>query len=233
MPLSDGYGVVIGTLASYSIEPPDDQGRWPHFQLYIDTLEGEYECVINLKSRTDIKLEYRAFMSVNRNNFINLWNLENRYHPLLPNPNSGALDVVRHKGLNNPICRPKDHIVRSPWPFPFTRSYPFIRLRDIEIDCTQWWRENGINLVKLMEYYLERVERLYVFGEPYTDGRLGMHNIHMNQGDPIGSQWSEENGIWQDGGVIYQYNNPQQKWSILLTKFETQTFETGDNGQPI
>jgi uncharacterized protein YukJ len=29
---------------------------------------------------------------------------------------------------------------------------------------------------------------------------LGMHNIHQNQGDPAGSQWWNDNGIWQDGG---------------------------------
>jgi hypothetical protein len=50
MALGDGYGVVVGTLASHFIEPPDEEGRWPHYHVHVTTPYGEYECVINLKS---------------------------------------------------------------------------------------------------------------------------------------------------------------------------------------
>jgi uncharacterized protein YukJ len=37
-----------------------------------------------------------------------------------------------------------------------------------------------------------------------------MHNIHQNQGDPAGSQWWGENGIWQDGGTLAE--QPDGSW---------------------
>ncbi len=81
-----------------------------------------------------------------------------------------------------------------------------------------------------MEFYLNRVSRVYLFGEPYTTG-LGLHNIHQNQGDPVGSPFAAENAIWQDGGVLLEYTAPQPRLSVMLTKFETQSHTTDNSGR--
>jgi len=222
MPLSDGYGVVVGTVAGHFIDPPDNEGRWPHYHILVDTPQGQYECVINLNSRTEIKVEYRDFRNVNPAHFAEVLALSDGFHHLGATSVSGALDHLRHPGL-------EDAFYPCPvrWPFPWP---PFLRKR--RCPCTRWWKENGINLIQLMRFYLERVERIYVFGEPYAAG-LGVHNVHMNQGDPIDSPFSAENGIWQDGGVIYQYATPQPRLSVMLTKFETQSFHTDSAGHPV
>jgi hypothetical protein len=36
MALEDGYGVVIGTLSSHGIEDPDEEGRWPHYKIFVE-----------------------------------------------------------------------------------------------------------------------------------------------------------------------------------------------------
>jgi len=71
---------------------------------------------------------------------------------------------------------------------------------------------------------------LYIFGEPFTSG-LGVHNIHQNQGDPAGSQWWAENGIWQDGATLIQ----RQDDTIVafLNKFKTQSYETDQYGHRV
>jgi hypothetical protein len=235
MPLDDGYGVVIGTIADHYIEPPDEEGRWPHYKIFVDTPAGEYECVINLKSRSEIKVEYRDFRNLGRSFFQDILDLSDGYHALSSNSSSGALDVIRHPGLMDPFCL---HWY-SCW-FPFRKiNYPelyypkwsklLIRKR---CHCTQWWMESGTNLIELIEYYLMRVHRIYVFGEPYNSG-LGMHNVHMNQGDPIDSPFSAENGIWQDGGLILEYTDPQPRLSVFVTKFQTQSLRTDEDGRPI
>lgn len=203
MALAHGYAVVIGTVQHHRIEPPDNEGRWPHYQIFVNTPAGIYECVINLKSRTQIKLEYRDFRDGDRSHFASVLSLADGLHRLPSTPASGALDVVRHPGLLDPA---------SP--------------------CTRWWLESGPNVVDLMEFYLNRVTRIYLFGEPYTTG-LGMHNIHMNQGDPIGSPFAVENAIWQDGGVLLEYAAPQPRLSMMVTKFETQSLSTDNAGRPI
>ena len=201
MALRDGYGVVVGAVSRHRIEPPDAEGRWPHYQIWVDTPAGEYECVVNLKSRTQTKIEYRDFRSVPEERFANVLSKPSGFHRLVSSPTSGALDAIRHPGLQ-------------------------------DSSCTRWWLESGLNAVRLIEYYLDAVTRVYVFGEPYADG-LGVHNVHMNQGDPIGSDHAIENAIWQDGGVILEYVSPQPRLSVMLTKFATQSLTTDSAGRPV
>ncbi|MFG3701710.1 DUF2278 family protein [Micromonospora sp. NPDC047620] len=65
--------------------------------------------------------------------------------------------------------------------------------------------------------------------EPFASG-LGMHNIHQNQGDPLGSQWYAENGAWQDGGTVVV--RPDRRCCLFLSKFTTQSFDPTTMGTP-
>jgi uncharacterized protein YukJ len=46
---------------------------------------------------------------------------------------------------------------------------------------------------------------IYAFGSAYADkGKVdGIHDIHMNQGNPKNNHGGD-NGVWQDGGFVYQ-----------------------------
>lgn len=229
MGLDNGYGVLIGTIASHYIEPPDAEGNWPHYVINVDTPNGLYECVINLKSRSAAKIEYRDFRDVNRTYFDDILSKPDGLHLLASTPTSGALDVIRHPGLQDPVCRVWPWRWCWCWPFSKHKCFPFWRKR---CKCTRWWLESGTDVIQLMEYYLLNVSRIYIFGEPYNSGQ-GMHNIHMNQGDPISSSFAAENAIWQDGGTILEYNDPQPRLSVFLTKFDTQSLNTNSQGQPV
>ena len=80
-----------------------------------------------------------------------------------------------------------------------------------------------------LEPLLEVSQRIWVFGEPFQDG-LGVHNIHQNQGDPLDSQWSAENGIWQDGATLVQRQDGS--FALFCNKFVTQSVRTDENGKP-
>jgi uncharacterized protein YukJ len=69
-----------------------------------------------------------------------------------------------------------------------------------------------------------------VFGEPFTSG-LGLHNTHQNQGDPAGSRWWAENGIWQDGCTLLQQLGTE--YSAFMNKFTSQAYETDNEGHPL
>jgi Uncharacterized conserved protein (DUF2278) len=75
------------------------------------------------------------------------------------------------------------------------------------------------------------VQRLYIFGADATND--GVHDVHMNQGDPDGSSFQHLDGIWQDGGVGFEYGPPQPRLDVLQIKFETQSLHTDDQGHPI
>lgn len=224
MPLHDGYAVLIGHVERHYIDPPDDEGRWPHYHIRVRSSSGEiYDSAINLKSRSRIQVEYRDFRKLNLSYFDNILHKNDGLHQLSSNSESGALDFVRHMGLQDPFCNNQNgKNEHSSSDTPTQRC-----------NCTQWWLENGINTVKLMQFYLDGVKRVYIFGEPYSNANgRGIHNVHMTQGDPIDSEYADEDGIWQDGGVMFEYSDPQPHLSILMTKFETQSLTTDNNGQP-
>jgi uncharacterized protein YukJ len=91
-----------------------------------------------------------------------------------------------------------------------------------------WVISNGDNALNQVEALLPQAARLYVLGEPYTVGR-GVHNVHLNQGDPPGPHQAED-GIWQDGAVVLQQaDGGVRVWQV---KFNTQSLDTGPDGLP-
>ena len=87
---------------------------------------------------------------------------------------------------------------------------------------------NGDNALNQLEALLPQAVRLFVLGEPYTSG-LGVHNVHLNQGDPPGPHQAED-GIWQDGAVVVR--NSDGSVRIWQVKFNTQSLDTGPDGLP-
>ena len=83
-----------------------------------------------------------------------------------------------------------------------------------------WQRGDHVQASTALEGILAPGKRALVWGEPFTSGN-GMHNIHQNQGDPAGSQWWNENGIWQDGGTLAE--QPNGSWIAFINKFTTQS----------
>jgi uncharacterized protein YukJ len=70
---------------------------------------------------------------------------------------------------------------------------------------------------------------IYAFGSQYTDG-TGIHDIHMNQGNPPGS-FEKDNGIWQDGMLVFELP-ASGTWAAIFLAFQTESWSTDDNGNP-
>ncbi len=68
---------------------------------------------------------------------------------------------------------------------------------------------------------------IYAFGALYTTGQ-GIHDIHMNQGNPAGDH-SGDNGIWQDGLLVFQMPS-QNKWAAVYIAFQEQVWNTDGDG---
>jgi uncharacterized protein YukJ len=198
VPLETPYVVIIGTLQSADLQNPSG-GQWPHYHVHVQAGATVYDSAINLKSLTNIQIEYRVRSFFDSSVFANIVALPDGLHPLAQNPFSGALDYVRHQGITGE---------------------------------SGWILQNGDNLIQVSRAQLTNVQRLYIFGAEYATGD-GVHDVHMNQGDPNGSEFQHLDGIWQDGGVIFQYGPPQPRLDILQIKFETQSLHTDNHGHPI
>ena len=70
---------------------------------------------------------------------------------------------------------------------------------------------------------------VYGFGFLFQPLQDGLHETHMNQGNPRGPHW-KENGAFQDGAVIVKRAAGHQ---ALFTAFQTQRLPTDARGFPL
>ena len=74
---------------------------------------------------------------------------------------------------------------------------------------------------------------IYAFGSAYADsGKVdGIHDIHMNQGNPKNNHGGD-NGVWQDGALLI--NLPSKKtWTAVFIAFQTESWTTDSVGNPV
>ncbi|MDA8100935.1 MAG: DUF2278 family protein [Nitrospiraceae bacterium] len=224
MPLSNGYGVVIGTIGNYYRDPPDNYGKYYHGNVYVNTPAGDYHCAIDVDSKKSSIGVERRIVPLTSSQLANLIMLGTGYHSLASNSISGAIDYVRSPLLPQSItlrCPYLFRAMRAILPLELVIKFPWKKGTDIEAlgdlePLVFTTKNNGL--------------KAYIFGEPFTSG-LGVHNIHQNQGDPAGTTWWAENGIWQDGCTILQQSS--DLYMAFLNKFTSQSYLTDDNGHPL
>jgi hypothetical protein len=218
MALKDGYGLLIGTKSNYYRDPPDDYGRYYHGNLIIQAPAGHYHCAIDVDPKfMPDGIQWRV-VKIRPTDFANFIAMSNGWHPLVSNPNTGALDYIRSQVLHPPIM-----IWNVRYDSCLSRFLNFIRWNP------PWNKGTGIQALTDLEAIIAQGVRFYIFGEPFSNG-LGVHNIHQNQGDPVGEGHDAENAIWQDGGTIIE--TAQGEIFGFLNKFKTQAFKTDDLGHP-
>jgi Uncharacterized conserved protein (DUF2278) len=208
------YGVLKGGL--FTPQEQTYQGNWFHgiFYLVVPNASIPRRCVTDFSSATKDLIEYKIYNSLESDLFSNILALPDGYSALAPTDDSGALDYVR-----SPIFG--------------------------ETPSDGWVVSDGEVAVQALQQSLSAAPlKLYVFGEPFTDpspvtqdgvqSKDGLHNVHMNQGDPKdspdGVDHQADDGIWQDGATVFE--NADGTLTAFCSKFVFQTFETNDQGLP-
>jgi uncharacterized protein YukJ len=74
---------------------------------------------------------------------------------------------------------------------------------------------------------------IYAFGSAYADGGKvdGIHDIHMNQGNPKNNHGGD-NGVWQDGALLIHLPS-KATWTAVFTAFQTESWTTDSAGNPV
>jgi hypothetical protein len=219
VPLARGYGVVIGTVHRYYRDPVNDYGQYFHGNLVVQVPAGRYHCAIDVDSKflpdgvmwKVVELRTPSLRGVDQ--------LTSGWHVLASSPESGALDYIRH-----PALRPRSGCAVG----PLTALLTAIGVRGRELP---WRSGTSLDALADLEPLVSAAGRVLVYGEPFRPPDLGVHNIHQNQGDPLGSRWSDENGIWQDGATVVQREDGT--YGAFCNRFRTQSDRTDDDGRPI
>lgn len=219
MPL-DRYGVLSGVLVGSVRDTPDLQGRWFHVNLTVTAAGGQYRCAIDVDShQSNTGVEWRV-VPISAQVVASVLALPQGYHELAHTPTSGAWDYVR-----STLFRMRLGCLFVVMPDAFIRFLMGL----LEAVLNMWQQGNNQQAATSLEGVLVPGRRVLVWGEPFTTG-LGMHNVHQNQGDPAGSRWWKENGIWQDGGTLAE--QADGSWVAFINKFTSQAYRTDDQGHP-
>ncbi|MBK8447572.1 MAG: DUF2278 family protein [Micropruina sp.] len=222
MPLEHGYGVLVGTLVAHERDRPDNQGSWYHVMLTIDVAGATYKAAVDVDSHQSATGVQWKVVPASAADLGPSASAVVGWHPLSSVATSGALDHIRH-----PIAR-TIRFIRPAWTNrPVLGWTPLWRW--ISVIYRPWRSGTNLEASTALEQILTIGGPVLVWGEPFTSG-LGVHNVHQNQGDPLGSRWAATNGIWQDGAVAVQ--RPDGSFVAFLPRFSSQAGSTDDQGHP-
>lgn len=215
MPLKK-YGVLVGKIVGKRKAVSSN----PHFQIKVEGANGVfYRIAVNVKSKI-APSEVKYFLQDNFQhelvNKIKLANLQPGFHELPQSPNGLALDFIRYN-----LFRLEELV-----PLPFEVDGPNNDLNDhLDFFVTKAKEDDQAIIYAFGEPWgPENTKKDKVFG--FLPGR-GIHDIHMNQGS-IG-QFAYTNGIWQDGGMLIYFPS-SDKWLAFFTAFQSQSFQTDEDG---
>ena len=212
MPLKQ-YGVLKGRVV-------DTQPGSPHYQIHVRANNVDFRIAINVQSQEPpSEVEYLSLANYQPQHGPQLQALVPGFTRLPSAPDGLAIDYTREQ-----LFDPKKMV-----PLPAQRPGPKNDLNDFVNDQANAARNDPRALV-------------YAFGQrwgPEPDrpdqnfGFLpgnGIHDIHMNQGNH--QRFAEDNGIYQDGALFFQFPDAQ-RWVAIFLSFQSQTWCTNKRGNAI
>jgi uncharacterized protein YukJ len=201
------YRVLKGDPKSGNLSPDSH----PHYLINVDAGGATFQVAVNIESTDGSQVLY----------FIN----EN-FTP----PDAGALDALA-TGMTQLTVQgnPAVDYVRSR-----ANGQPIVTLAEMQL-LPLPGQSASSNLQNAVIQFLNQAiaddnGTIYAFGSQYTDG-TGIHDIHMNQGNPPGS-FEKDNGIWQDGLLVFELP-ASETWAAIFIAFQTESWTTDDNGNPM
>jgi uncharacterized protein YukJ len=189
-------------------------GRSPHYQIQVQAGGDTITVAVNVESVDGSEVLYIVDHAFQPPNTVALDALDAGLTPLASQDGGLALDFVRSRVNGGPLVT-RDALSLLPKSFPAGH------------------RHNDLNneVVDLLNRAIaDEQGTIYAFGSSFADndGTQGIHDIHMNQGNPPHSH-DRDNGIWQDGAILM--NLPATStWIAVFIAFQTQSWQTDDNG---
>lgn len=219
MPIQN-YGVLKGqAFASLRATAQSE-----HFQILINRGHTPHRIAINTKSsEAPSQVLYYASNDFHHEitDALAQSNLPNGFTPLESKPGTLALDFIRRNLFN--------HSEMVPLPSRGPGDNDDLNDR-LDFFVQQAMRDTSAIVYAFGQHWQDNSGADKYF--PEINPSTGIHDIHMNQGNPKGSFFGD-NGIWQDGGLLFHFAS-RNRWAAVFTAFQSQSFHTDDHtGNPI
>lgn len=212
MPISN-YSVLKGDPTAGRVV----SGRSAHYQITTKTDTGIVTVAVNIESSDGSEVLYSVDHAFVPPDPAALIALPSGITPLDSAPGGLALDFVRETISGSPMV---DQKTMTLLPLGYSATHRHNDLHNEIVDL-------------LNRTIADANGTIYAFGSSFADpgGVKGIHDIHMNQGNPRGNH-DQDNGIWQDGALFV--NLPSQNaWLAVFIAFQTQSWNTDQNGNPV
>ncbi|HYH80991.1 MAG TPA: YukJ family protein [Longimicrobium sp.] len=209
-----GYGVLKARAVR---GVPEHRRHTPHYQVLLDAAGTPFRVAVATRSNDRAHADLLYFHDDDfRHPFLErLVGLDDGFHPLAPTRESGALDYVRGS------------LVRRE------------QMRTLPTDLAGLDNDLNEKIGALVDRArADASARVYVYGgrwgpDPHIPDQEfgfvpgnGLHDVHMNQGNPPGRH-GHDNGAWQDGALLIHFPR-HDRWTALFLAFQSQSWAVLD-----
>lgn len=228
MPITN-YSVLAGDPVSGKVVT----GSSTHYQITMNAAGGPFTVAVNIQSVDGSEVLYAIEEEFTPPDLAGLQALPMGMTALTSQPGGLALDFVRSTVNGQPMVTKAQMTL-----LPQTNTK--VKGASAEEEMIQRARAKALEnaVVTLLNMTIaDKDGVIYAFGSAYADsGRVdGIHDIHMNQGNPVGGKnggFSGDNGVWQDGALFI--NLPSKgTWTAVFIAFQTESWTTDSAGNPV
>jgi uncharacterized protein YukJ len=218
------YSVLAGDPVSGKVVT----GSSTHYQITMNGVGGPFTVAVNIESVDGSEVLYAIKEDFTPPDPDALTALSLGMHALTSAPGGLALDFVRSEIEGEPMITKEEMTLlpklQKPTKGATAEAVMINKARAAAL-------KNAVTTLLDMTI-ADKDGVIYAFGSAFADsGRVdGIHDIHMNQGNPLNNHGGD-NGIWQDG-ALFIHLPAKQTWTAIFIAFQTESWSTDDNGNP-
>ena len=217
------YSVLAGDPISGKVVT----GSSTHYQITMNAPGGPFTVAVNIQSVDGSEVLYAIEENFTPPDEAGLLALPMGMTSLQSAPGGLALDFVRSQVNGKPMITREQMTL-----LPQVRSKGLSEEERMLSRARASALQNAV--VTLLNMTIaDKNGVIYAFGSAYADGGKvdGIHDIHMNQGNPVKNHGGD-NGIWQDGALMIHLPS-QGTWTAVFIAFQTESWDTDASGNPV
>jgi uncharacterized protein YukJ len=223
MPITN-YSVLAGDPVSGKVV----KGSSTHYQITMNAPRGPFTVAVNIQSVDGSEVLYAIEENFTPPDEAALLALPMGMTALKSEAGGLALDYVRSQIAGRPMITRQQMTLLPKTP---AKNFKGSQEERLLAGARTAALQNAV--VTLLNMTIaDKDGVIYAFGSAYADkGKIdGIHDIHMNQGNPVNNHGGD-NGIWQDGALLIHL--PSKKtWTAIFIAFQTESWSTDSNGNP-
>jgi uncharacterized protein YukJ len=220
------YSVLAGDPVSGKVV----SGASAHYQITMNAPGGPFTVAVNIQSVDGSEVLYAIEEDFTPPDLAGLLTLPMGMTALKSGPGGLALDFVRSQVNGEPMIT-KQHMMLLPKTASAKEKGLSEQERMIRGARAAALQNAVITLLNMTIADKDGV--IYAFGSAFSDnGKVdGIHDIHMNQGNPLNNHGGD-NGVWQDGALLIHLPS-KQTWTAVFIAFQNESWSTDNKGNPV